>query len=365
MANKRLQRLKYQALIKSQKKPIIKAVLPWIIEGRKQQKELEYQLILWLFHLKRSYNTRDICVIKPEYQGLIKQYRKKFKFSKFGRYGIHAPARWKQKKKFMKFIKPMPPMPNKVKRQQVYLQAQRLFMVNHSYHSFFYTYIYMLIIIWYILNNGFLMQEKKIFAREMWFNYFLKHAWIPQACYSNNLANNWYLSYGAINSLQSRSCLITLYTPTMNMLNYYLKPLKNYDRLFKGVLNRVKPVNSRIKKSFKPRNKRKNKVRGFFRISPKLRYGNKIISRFFNKKNKKKSKNKKRLSPKEWLLMSQFTRRKYQHKFSAVFSQWKNVKQLYKYINKPSQMWHQPYIITHPYYYTSRYNTFVYQMAQE
>lgn len=349
--------------IKYNKSKKAKFVLPWIVEGREEQLKLEHTLMLLLFKLKKNQINKNkrIVVLTSQDRKLIKQYRRKAKFSKFGRYGTHAKSRIKLNKLRKFKAKLVKPIKKTIKRQQIYLQNKRLCISNNVDHMLSYKYIYALIVIWYILDNVLLIEEKKTFEFEIWFNYFLKNLWVQQTGSIGSTTTNWYLNYGTITSLDSISQPIILYNSNASMANYQLKPLRSYDRLFIGISNKKKLVN--IKPSFKL--KRKSRVRHFFRISPKLKNNKKTTKFFFNKKTKKKVKMQRRLSAPEWLLMSKFTRKKYQDKFSSVFSQLKNVKKIQKYINKQSQVWHQPYFITHPYYYTNRYNTFIYQMAQE
>ena len=219
-----------------------------------------------------------------------------------------------------------------------------------------YKYIYMLIMIWYLLNNVFLSYKMALFQYEVWLNYYLKNLWIQHA---HCTPNNWYLNYVTISSLQSQPEYISLYKPLFNELNYILKPLKYYERTIMNVSNKAKLDNNKL--MFKL--KRKSKVRHFFKISPQLK--NKFIKPIYNQTDTKKKKISKRLSTKEWLLVKKFTRRKYQDNFNTIFSQFKNVKKIQKYIDKQTQIWHQPYLITQPYYYTHRYNTFIYEMSQQ
>lgn len=333
----------------------VKPTLPWILQGRKQHRKIKNTLLCFLYQLLYNKNSNKMGLLTRQQKKLVKQFRKKRKFSKFGRYGVYSKSFNNSFKKFnSNRFKSVKIIKSKVKRQQIYFQHKLSSKVNNI-DTFSQKYIYMLIMIWYILTNVFLSQKMFLFRYEIWLNYFLKNIWIQQI---QSTPNNWYLNYIMLSNLKSTPQYMSLYKPLFNQLNYNLMPLKNYQRLLIDLSSKKKMTNRKL--IFK----RRSKVRHFFRISPKIKNNNKFIKSLYDNKITKKKKISKRLSPKEWLLVNKFTRRKYQDSFISVFSQLKNIKKIQKYIDKQSQSWHQPYLITHPYYYTNRYNTFIYEMSQ-
>ena len=327
-------------------KPKPKPLLPWIAQGRLQHARLKKALVDLYVQIKFNARKRRIGLLTRQNRKLIKQFRKNRKYGKFARFGEFSKfSRRYLFKKPSQFTNPR--NINRIKRQSLYLQHKRLSAVNNV-DVFKLKYMYILVIVWYLLLNISLPLYRNVINCEIWLTFFLKNLWVYQTW---TQTNNIYLNYAITTGLQAHIRAVNIYSPARNALYSELQFFKLHQRLLSNKRN----LNKNFKTLF--RFKRRSKVRTFFRISPKLKNRKNRINKF-NKR--KKNKISKRLEPKEWLLVSKFVRTRYQHHFSSLFSNWKNIKKIHKYIDKHSHAWHQPYIITHPYYYTTRYKTFLY-----